>query len=280
MSLEIKNQNNLTTHINTRPTVQKEIKNLVGVLWYEMLSSMNEAGLSTTTLGSGDSNFKSMFLWNIAENDFGKYDTGLLNAALRQIGGASTQAPAVALPQPVQTSLQPPEIIHIFQQKLTENIPQDPHNLVVQATDFVKSVWPEVKAAAKILGVPAVAVLAQTALETGWGSAVPGYNLFGIKATAGEAGTVRATHEMIDGVLTPTIADFRAYRSKDESISDYVSLIKTAYPDVIDQNSVAGFATALQNGGYATDQGYARKIEQIAKSSLMSHVLKSVEAMN
>lgn len=280
MSLEIRNQNILMPRVNTHQTAQKEIENLVGVLWYEMLSSMNEAGLSANTLGAGDSNFKSMFLWNIAENDFGKYDTGLLNAALRQIGGAPTQAPAVALPQPIQTSIQPPGIIQVFQQKLTKNTSLDPHNLVVQATDFVKSVWPEVKAAAKILGVPAVAVLAQTALETGWGSAVPGCNLFGIKATAGETGTMRTTHEMIDGVLIPKTADFRAYESKDESILDYVSLIKTAYPDVIDQNSVAGFATALQNGGYATDQGYARKIEQIAKSSLMSHVLKSVEAMN
>lgn len=280
MSLEIKSQFPVVQNVEAQLTAKKEMEHLVGVLWYEMLSSLNETGMTADTLGVGGSNFESAFLWNISENDFGKYDLGLLHAALHQVGGLSSQTPAVVHSQLGSVSLESPETIPVFQQSLTDSLSTEPHHLIVKATDFVKSIWPEVKAAAKILGVPVVAVLAQTALETGWGSSAPGCNLFGIKAIDGEAGALRATHEMIDGILTPKIADFREYNSTAESISDYVSLIKADYPMVIGQNSVSGFATALQNSGYATDHGYARKIEQIAKSPLMSHVLQEIKTMN
>lgn len=284
----VNNKAPFVSHATSSPTVKKETENLMGVLWYQMLSSLNETGMSEGDLGTGGSNFQSMFLWNVAENDFGKYDSGLLNAALHQVGGVSSQAPAlVQLASTAGLSsiplTGPPELsdtMPITQEPLSDKYDDVPQNLVDQATSFAKSVWPQIQAAAKTLGVPAVAVLAQTALETGWGNAAPGHNLFGIKAVAGEAGALRATHEMVDGVLTPKTADFRNYTSNSDSVSDFVSLIQNAYPAVIGQTSIAGFASALQMGGYATDQNYARKIEQIAKSPLMSQVLHSVSAVN
>lgn len=288
MTLSVNNQAALVGHTSSQPTVKKETENLMGVLWYQMLSSLNETGMSAGELGTGGDNFQSMFLWNIAENDFGKYDSGLLNAALHQVGGVSQQAPALAQlassadsnAMPMTVSLDQQDMLPISQEPISDSNADVSQSLVVQATNFVKSVWPQIQEAAKTLGVPAIAVLAQTALETGWGNAAPGHNLFGVKAVAGEAGALRATHEMVDGVLTPKMADFRNYSSNSDSISDFVALIKNVYPDAVGQTSVSGFATALQSGGYATDQNYARKIEQIANSPLMSQVLQSVGVVN
>ena len=42
------------------------------------------------------------------------------------------------------------------------------------------------------------------------------------------------------------------------------------------QSTVAGFAGALQQSGYATDTNYAAKIVNIAQSPLMAQVLQAV----
>jgi flagellar protein FlgJ len=147
---------------------------------------------------------------------------------------------------------------------------------LAQAQNFAKAVWPQITAAAQQLGVPAVAVLAQTALETGWGAAAPGNNLFGIKAAPGQPGTSRPTLEMVDGVLQPQTASFRDYPSADASIADYVDTVKSAFASVIGQTSVNGFATAMQNAGYATDSHYAKKLINLSQSPLMADVLASV----
>jgi flagellar protein FlgJ len=130
--------------------------------------------------------------------------------------------------------------------------------------------------AASVLGVPPVGLLAQAALETGWGSAVPGNNLFGIKAGAGQASSVRATHEMVDGVLVPESTSFRDYGSPLACVSDYVRLIQANFPKVLGQSSVTNFANALQAGGFATDSNYASKIIMISQSPLMGQMLQAV----
>lgn len=271
-----------STGTATRPTAEAEMKRLFGVLWYNMLSELNQTGMDSNSLGLGGSNFQSMFLWNVSQNDFGSYDGKLINAAMHQVGGKSDQA---STPQPMSSMVanllasKGVQESPIFSESLSapsQNSFSSPA-LVAQATGFVKSIWPQIIAAAQVLGVPAVAVLAQTALETGWGTATPGHNLFGIKAVDGQSGTMQSTHEVIDGVLTPQMASFRNYSNSSDSISDYVSLIQTLYPNAVNQGSVSGFAQALQAGGYATDQNYAGKIEQIAQSPLMSQVLQTVD---
>ncbi len=273
------------TPTNT-PTVKQEMQKLTGVLWYQMLSGLNQTGMDDSALGAGGGDFQSMFLWNLAQNDFGKYDSGLINAALHQIGGPSSQSPAlpastltaiIAKAAPITTQPLPAPDSPPAADSASSPAPASPasQNIVAQATSFAKSVWPQITAAAQALGVPAVAVLAQTALETGWGASAPGNNLFGIKS-GGEAGTTRATHEMIDGVLTPQLASFRDYQTTQSSVADFVNLIQTSFQSAAGQNSVAGFAQALQAGGYATDGNYAAKIEHIAQSPIMAQVLQAV----
>ena len=260
-----------------QPTAKQEMQRLTGVLWYQMLSGLNQTGMDDSALGAGGSDFQSMFMWNLSQNDFGKYDSGLIDAALHQIGGAGSPAPAP--PASTLTAITA-KAATIATEPLAvpTQTPAPSQNLLAQATNFAKAVWPQITAAAQALGVPAVAVLAQTALETGWGASAPGNNLFGIKSGGGENGTARPTHEMVDGVLTPQLANFRDYQNTAGSVADYVNLIQSSYQEAAGQGSVAGFAQALQANGYATDGNYAAKIEQIAQSPIMAQVLQAVGA--
>jgi flagellar protein FlgJ len=266
-------------------------KHVMGMLWDEMLQVMNQNGLDTTALGTGSDAFQGMFLWDIAQNDFGKYDTALTEATIRQMGGAATPAARVIAPPP---PLDPLAMLgalgnaaSLYAAAIPAAVQQTPlpplnnpapaaGTPLAQAQNFAQAIWPQVTAAAQQLGVPAVAILAQTALETGWGSAAPGNNLFGIKAAPGHAGTVRATFEMVDGVLQPQTASFRDYPSAAASVADYVDTVKSAFSSAVDQSSINGFAAAMQSAGYATDTHYAKKLINLSQSPLMQQVLQGL----
>ncbi len=140
---------------------------------------------------------------------------------------------------------------------------------------FVASIWGHAQVAADELGVDARALVAQAALETGWGKRQINHgdgrsanNLFGIKAAgwSGERATV-GTHEYVDGVRRNETASFRSYASPAESFADYVRLLKTnpRYQRALQAGTdVRGFARGLQQAGYATDPAYAAKISAIA----------------
>ena len=272
--------NALSGSAHQKPKLSAAVEHVAGMLWYEMLSAMNENGMDTNTLGAGGGDFQSMFLWNMAQNNFSKYDSALLAATMRQVGGNSTQAPAPispisgALAQPVSAStgaeIKPGALAAPAEPE------QQAGDIVTQAKKFAQSIWPQVTKAAQALGVPPVAVLAQTALETGWGASTPGNNLFGVKAAGNEDSAVRATHEMIDGVLTQQTSSFRNYDNLANSVTDYVGLIQSGFGTAAGQKTVSGFAQALQDGGYATDTNYAAKIVNIAQSPLMAQVLQAI----
>jgi flagellum-specific peptidoglycan hydrolase FlgJ len=60
---------------------------------------------------------------------------------------------------------------------------------------------------------------------------------------------------------------FRAYDSPQASFRDYAGLIGNSprYAAAVDKGQdVAGFASALQQGGYATDPAYAQKMTKVA----------------
>jgi flagellar protein FlgJ len=265
-----------------RPNAGAVIRKMEGILWYNMLSEMNKSGLDSTALGAGSDAYQSLFTWDIAQNDFGKYDDGLVSATLRQIGGRSTVPPALA---PAELSAAETDATATSTVGASTGAAGSDTGgavgdavLLAHATDLSRAIWPAIRMAASILGVPPVGLLAQAALETGWGSAMPGNNLFGIKAAAGQASTARATHEMIDGALVPETADFRDYGSPSACVTDYIRLIQSNFQNVIGQGSVAGFAHALQAGGFATDGNYASKIIMISQSPMMEQMLQAVGA--
>jgi flagellar protein FlgJ len=145
------------------------------------------------------------------------------------------------------------------------------------AREFIASILPSVQSAARQLGVSPVAILAQAALETGWGRHTPGNNVFGVKADAAWGGsTVQSlTREFRDGVAAIGTAAFRAYRSVADSVQNYAALLsRPRYQAVRGRgDDIAGFASALQRSGYATDPQYAAKLVAVAYSPRMQQVL-------
>lgn len=146
--------------------------------------------------------------------------------------------------------------------------------------DFITRHLAAARATEAASGIPAAFMLAQAALETGWGrrdirmpDGSPSNNLFGIKATPGWRGPVTeiTTTEYIGGVPRTVRASFRAYASIEESFADYARLITQSrrYAGVVAQAETAqGFAQALQRAGFATDPAYADKLTGVINTTL------------
>jgi flagellar protein FlgJ len=163
----------------------------------------------------------------------------------------------------------------------------DPGQLDASSPEaFVQSIWPQAQKAAAELGVSPKALVAQAALETGWGRRLVGgkdvssLNLFGIKASGNwKGGRVNArTHEFVGGKRVDEQAQFRAYGSVAESFTDYARLIgKPRYAAARGAGQdVRRFASALQQAGYATDPSYAAKITAIANGATLNRALSAL----
>ncbi|MET0613441.1 flagellar assembly peptidoglycan hydrolase FlgJ [Pseudomonas caspiana] len=143
--------------------------------------------------------------------------------------------------------------------------------------EFMATMLPLAKDAAARIGVDPAILVAQAALETGWGKSImrqqdgsSSHNLFGIKATGSWNGAqARAiTSEFRDGKMVKETADFRSYDSFADSFHDLVSLLQNnnRYKEVVNSaDNPEQFVKELQKAGYATDPDYASKISQIAK---------------
>lgn len=143
--------------------------------------------------------------------------------------------------------------------------------------EFVATMLPMAEQAAKRIGIDPRYLVAQAALETGWGKSVmrqtdgsSSHNLFGIKATGNWQGEqARAiTSEFRDGQFVKETAAFRSYDSYQDSFHDLVSLLQNnaRYKDAVNAaDKPEQFVRELQKAGYATDPDYASKISQIAK---------------
>ncbi|MGL4596344.1 MAG: glucosaminidase domain-containing protein, partial [Bacteroidia bacterium] len=55
----------------------------------------------------------------------------------------------------------------------------------MKPADFVKAFFPFAKKTEEKTGISAIAILAQAALESGWGEKAPGNMFFGVKDTDG-----------------------------------------------------------------------------------------------
>ncbi len=140
---------------------------------------------------------------------------------------------------------------------------------------FIDELAPIAQSAAGSLGVAPRALMAQAALESGWGKHVirmpdgsSSHNYFGIKGSADWAGAVVkvATTEYIGGRAVTVNANFRAYPDAKSAFSDYVDFIgrNPRYEQALAQGAnAAHYARQLEAAGYATDPNYANKIMAI-----------------
>nr|WP_189684662.1 flagellar assembly peptidoglycan hydrolase FlgJ [Pseudomonas sp. SWRI92] len=145
------------------------------------------------------------------------------------------------------------------------------------ADEFVDAMLPMAKEAADRIGVDPRYLVAQAALETGWGKSVmrqpdgsSSHNLFGIKASKNWTGdSARAiTSEFRNGEMVKETAEFRSYASYRDSFHDLVNLLQSnsRYQDVLKSaDNPEQFVRELQKAGYATDPNYASKISNIAR---------------
>jgi len=157
---------------------------------------------------------------------------------------------------------------------VSESSSAPPEASTPAAREFVARVWPQAVEASRTTGVPPQFMVAQAALETGWGKSEPrradgspSFNLFGIKAGRNWTGPVveAGTTEYVDGVPQRQVERFRAYGSYVEAFRDYADLLRSnpRYAGVLGAQDASSFAQGLAKAGYATDPLYADKLTRI-----------------
>lgn len=258
-----------------------------------MLQSMREASLAKGLLdGDQSKQYEGMFDQQLALELTKGRGLGLADMLVRQLSGdahsfvnrgPSTMVPSDTRPaEPSRATAARESVDSRAPQKSVEWRP-------ATQEQFVAELWPHAEKAAKSLGTEPEVLIAQAALETGWGRhMIPradgssSHNLFGIKADArwtGELALV-TTIEFDQGVMRRQQAHFRAYDSPAASFKDYTEFLREnpRYFGVLtERHDSAAFAEALQHAGYATDPEYAGKIKGILNGDGFRRVVDAVK---
>ncbi|HWJ34479.1 MAG TPA: flagellar assembly peptidoglycan hydrolase FlgJ [Steroidobacteraceae bacterium] len=259
-----------------------------------MLKSMRDASAAAGESGSNEMGmYQDMFDKQIALTMSQHQGLGLGALLTRQLGattspaaaapdaGGATTSPAVPTPYSRGGATPPPAV------PTTMPTSALPATSTQSASEFVDQVLPSIRTAAQALGLNPLAMLAQAALETGWGKRMartaggaPSLNLFGIKADDSWDGA-RATATTVEysgGVAQQRHAAFRAYGSIEESVNDFANLLKNsprfARAAAAGQDAQAYIASIGQSG-YATDPDYANKLNEILNSSTLREAVST-----
>jgi flagellum-specific peptidoglycan hydrolase FlgJ len=175
---------------------------------------------------------------------------------------------------PVSTPTADDETATALESVLAEALP-DPTPQPRQSTtyankdEFLAAMTPVAKEVPDELGISHKIVLAQAALESGWGKAVRGNNLMGIKSHGEKGGVDVVTHEVVNGKKVKITDSFRAYDTPEDSIRGYGKFLKanSRYKHFLRAGAENEDAqlSALQTSSYATDPMYAQKLKNIMK---------------
>ena len=131
--------------------------------------------------------------------------------------------------------------------------------------DFFRTMLPYARRVSEQTGIDPRLVLAQSALETGFGRSAPNFNFFGIKAPQGQGASLM-TSEFENGQMVQRNEPFRTYDSPAGSFEDYANLMLRAprYRPVLEARTLEDQIAAMAGSGYATDPEYGSKLSQIA----------------
>ena len=144
-----------------------------------------------------------------------------------------------------------------------------PSKVAVGKEAFLAAYTPVAKEVAEDLGVSYKIVLAQAALESGWGKSVKGNGLMGVKSHGEEGGVDVVTHEVINGKRVKVTDSFRQYDNPEDSIRGYGKFLKanSRYRHFLRAGAENEDAqlSALQSSGYATDPMYSQKLKNIMR---------------
>ena len=272
-----------------------------------MLKSMRDATVDGGLFDSSQlDTYQQMFDQQISLELSQQGGIGLAEILVAQLGGGAQAEPVIdemGNVQPLVSLERPPLRV---QREVPGLIPpaaeRQPVTRVANVTsatgknglasspeEFVQAVWDDAVAAADELGLDPAVLVAQSALETGWGKKViqaadgsSSFNLFGIKVGNGWRGdsSIVNTMEFRDGLAALEKAAFRVYDSLSSAFKDYVSFLKNnpRYQGALEKVSDSkAFLTELQQAGYATDPKYAEKILGILERGSYSNLVNQLK---
>lgn len=257
-------------------------KQFEGVFVQMMLKSMRSALPQDGLLSSDQTRlYTSMYDQQIAQNMSAK-GLGMAEMMVKQMTGGNPEPSEMAgtVPMALDKEVLNTMPVLAMEQMIRKAIPNAPDRtsggapLGQDSGQFVSRLSIPAQVASKESGISHQLILAQAALESGWGQReIPttngkqSYNLFGIKAGSSWDGptTNITTTEYTNGVAKKVQASFRVYGSYVEAIGDYVKLLTNnpRYAQVMAAATPEQAAHALQAAGYATDPNYADKLVSV-----------------
>lgn len=263
---------------SSRQGIADAARQVEGLFVDMMLKSMRAALPQEGLLTSAQTQlYTSLYDQQLAQ-DLTARGVGLAQALRRQLGGGDTPAPAA---RPVPMSVyqgadprlrSPPGPLAVDGLSFPPEAYADaPWEWGADTGGFIARISAPAQQAARDSGLPHQLIVAQAALESGWGAreiktahGAPSHNLFGIKADAGWQGesTQITTTEWVDGVMQKVKAKFRVYASYGDALRDYTRLLteNPRYRRVMQARTPEQAARSLQSSGYATDPHYADKL--------------------
>ena len=254
-----------------------------------MLKSMRQAAPSEGMFDSDQTRFyQDMFDQQIAVDMAKKRQLGIADMLVQQLGKGQQEGPGTTdksvhldierlrLAQPVTKTTSPLSVAPVTA-PVTAPVAAAGEKITGFASpaDFVEKLSPLAEKYGAELGVDPKVLLAQAALETGWGknvsrdaNGVSSHNLFNIKADQRWSGpqTVVSTLEYESGQPVRQQAAFRAYPDYEASFRDYAAFLKSSpryQPALAQADNGPAFVRALHEAGYATDPKYAAKVTAI-----------------
>lgn len=114
-------------------------------------------------------------------------------------------------------------------------------------------------------------LVAQDALESGWGSKPVG--LYNYGNITGKSGKTLEVPEFIDGKWENKKQTFKNYNNIQEYVSDKIDLLSNKRYDVFN-HPVTDFVSRIVSGGYATAPNYAEVLNSIIASMRKGGILK------
>jgi len=288
------------TKTNDKDTIREVANQFESMFAAMLIKSMRKANEAFDT-ESPFNNKQTKFYTDMQDKqlalDISRHGTlGLADALVRQLDPTSIKRPQsipenqLMMPNTEKAksfSLQKEEKVQVFNQPdqrqasihHTKKVVDNADNVDFSSpSSFIETLLPYAKQAAKALGTSPEVIIAQSALETGWGQKIlqkpnneSSFNLFNIKSHQNWQGESvnKSSLEVEDGVGVQRQSNFRVYNNLQESFKDYIDFItkNQRYEQALQQNNGAeGYIEALQQAGYATDPSYADKVKTIMNS--------------
>lgn len=288
----------------TPEAIKQVAKQFESMFVQMMLKSMRDTVPENELFGSkSERMYQDMYDKQLSMQISNGRGIGLAKAIERQLGGVPENEfgekrieDYISNPRPVNKSTKSPvELSRLTDSNFTgTQIVEisEPVTAWQSPEDFINDIWPHAQRAAETLGVDAEVLMAQSALETGWGKHLPlkadgsnSFNMFGIKADQRWDGdrVEITTREYRHGAMQLEKAAFRSYESVSDAFDDYAEFIlgNPRYQRALEHGYDAkAYARELQKAGYATDPNYADKINRVRGNESLQNKVSELKISN